>query len=509
MKKTKKMVASILLAGSMLFACACDPKEEVDLKLSQAPDYSKYTHKFDPYAYASMFDGKYSIDEEVFDVGEDFRTLERLQEYRDAGLTTLMPQRSIDLYVDITAENWPEREVYMDYAQQAGLKVLLMDGRLRSLSKMKNLIGEDTAEIDYYYSSQEELDAYVMECVQYYKDHPAFYGLVLADEPTYDMAESYGIMYKTIRRLLPDCYIQWNLFPVNTSLDVTNRFPPLDYEFEGTEEERKYEEYRAYLELFLDATGMEHLCYDDYPIGPNGIDSVYLRGLQIASEVCKERGIDLHLVAQTFGMYQNGQLRYPIVTKEDLYWQNNVLLGFGVKEIHYYTYWTGAENETSGEMRIDGGSWLTYAGEKTYIYDTMKEILAQNQQFANVIKQFNYQGVRYYVKLPCIFNISHLYDLDNSYTLKKVTDVSIDKEAALVTELYDSENDNYLYMVMNVLSGNDKGSVAYQTNTITFSNEYTHVVVYKDGVGTPQKLEEGNKLTVELEAGQAVYLLPY
>ena len=64
-------------------------------------------------------------------------------------------------------------------------------------------------------------------------------------------------------------------------------------------------------------------------------------------------------------------------------------------------------------------------------------------------------------------------------------------------------------MVMNVLSGNDKGSVAYQTNTITFSNEYTHVVVYKDGVGTPQKLEEGNKLTVELEAGQAVYLLPY
>mgnify|MGYP006967412122 CR=1 FL=1 len=66
-----------------------------------------------------------------------------------------------------------------------------------------------------------------------------------------------------------------------------------------------------------------------------------------------------------------------------------------------------------------------------------------------------------------------------------------------------------MYMIMNFISGWNEGSRAYQTNVVTFSSEYTHVVVYKNGVGTPQKLGAGNTLEVEVAPGEAVFVLPY
>ena len=35
---------------------------------------------------------------------------------------------------------------------------------------------------------------------------------------------------------------------------------------------------------------------------------------------------------------------------------------------------------------------------------------------------------------------------------------------------------SYMYMIMNFISGWNEGSRAYQTNVVTVSNEYTHVV---------------------------------
>mgnify|MGYP003299858587 CR=1 FL=1 len=98
--------------------------------------------------------------------------------------------------------------------------------------------------------------------------------------------------------------------------------------------------------------------------------------------------------------------------------------------------------------------------------------------------------------------------VDNSYTFKAVKDISIDKECALATEMYDAKNGYYMYMFMNAVDPINKGSKAYQTSTITFDSAYKNVVVYKNGVGTPQRLNNGS-ITVELQAGDAVFLLPY
>jgi hypothetical protein len=186
-----------------------------------------------------------------------------------------------------------------------------------------------------------------------------------------------------------------------------------------------------------------------------------------------------------------------------------MLLGFGVKQISYFTYWTKGDNKTDGEYFVDGASFITHGGEKTDLYYFMQKIMAENQKFAPVIMQFDYQGSRGYKLTPTYSNTVHMDNIDNSYTFQKLTGFSINKECAVVTELYDDENNNFMYMVQNTVNPENKGSRVFQTATLTFSSEYTHVVVYRNGVGTPQKLETGNKLTIYNAPGEAAFVLPY
>ena len=99
----------------------------------------------------------------------------------------------------------------------------------------------------------------------------------------------------------------------------------------------------------------------------------------------------------------------------------------------------------------------------------------------------------------------------NSHELKRITDVQIDKECALVTELYDINTRNYMYMVMNIIDPQHRGSKGYQTTTVTFDKRYTHVLMFKNAINEPTivELDKNKQLVVEQRAGEAVYVIPY
>lgn len=523
MKKTKlSFIATVM--SVLTFCCAgCQTTEVTDPKLAQAPDYSQYTHTFNSYAYSGPNNGTYRIDDVVYDTGVNLMTEEHLGDYKAVGLNIWLPQSDLNISSGYNESVW-ENEIkpYMDMAHKLGLKVILNDQNIQWLSYQNcPLIGEDdptTEEKEAYgFADEAELDAFIAKCSALYKDHPAFYGLMLGDEPRPYKVTAYGQTYASIRRVLgDDVFIQYNLLPGDVGYHEDARFPELTEEEDDpnfTEYERTLKQYEKYLNLFLDALpGIGYLQYDDYPVHNGFYDEDYIASLQVAAKVAAERGLELHIVSQTFSMYTSGPdsfLHWKAPTKQDLQWMNNILLGFGVKEIHYYTYVTRGSSRTDGEFFIDGASFITRMGEKTQVYHSMQEILANNQKFAPVIKQFDYQGSKSYRVRPNNFDVTQVGTMDNSYVFKKLKDVSINKEIAMVTELYDSDNDNYMYMVMNMLGSGCEGSRAFQTTTLTFSSEYTHVVVYKNGVGTPQKLEAGNKLTVKLAAAEAVYVLPY
>ena len=78
----------------------------------------------------------------------------------------------------------------------------------------------------------------------------------------------------------------------------------------------------------------------------------------------------------------------------------------------------------------------------------------------------------------------------------------------MVNELYDAENNRYMYMAMNIVDPEYKGSGVYQTITLEFASEYKYALAYRDGERKLHKLDNG-KLQVKAAPGEASFVIPF
>ena len=93
MKLVKKLISSILVTAMALSVAGCNKNKgeseknktnEVVTNVATAPDYSSSTKKLNMYAYVGPTNGKYTLANGMQAyAGEDFRTKERYQEYKD------------------------------------------------------------------------------------------------------------------------------------------------------------------------------------------------------------------------------------------------------------------------------------------------------------------------------------------------------------------------------------------------------------------------------------------
>ena len=516
----KKRFLSVCLAMISTLSVAfsgCSILEKFE-KTPPEPDYSSSTLQYDFYGYSSAIDG-WNIDGVSYSSGLDYKTVDRIKEYKDAGMTIYFPQSAAAFNGNTPFEQSETKRV-MDNCLEAGIdKVILMDPRIQGLSKPTKdnavgLIGEGKQ-----FATEEELDARIAECMAPYKDHPAFYGVMLGDEPFYYHTENYGQVYRSIKRVCPDAYIQYNLNPITAGTGVNKdgirnidaRFPQLEVGDEGygaaldSEEELKAR-YKKYLRGFMDATGAPYIQYDQYPFRhADKTGEYYLLGLQLVAELAKEYDAEFYFVTQTYGQ-TDGVANPRMLSEADLYWLNNMLVGFGIKQISYFTYFTKADN--NAEHFIDGNSFITWYGEKTKIYDWMKQIMAEEQKLAPTILNFEYTTSKIYMKMPTVFNSSHAMRQLETADFAVLTDVNVNKEVGLVTELYDAEKQNYMYMVQNIIDPMNKGSKAFQTTVLTFAENYTHAVLFVKGEKSIVKLDDG-KLTLKHKPGEATYVMPF
>jgi hypothetical protein len=249
----------------------------------------------------------------------------------------------------------------------------------------------------------------------------------------------------------------------------------------------------------------DSIMYDDYPLmeNKNGqleISDSYIPCLQIVAKAAADRGIAFYNVTQAFENNADGTLHRRQMTEAGAKWLNNILIGFGAKQIAYYTYYTRSQSDLTGnESYIDGSSFVDYNGNPTELYYWMKDIMANDQKFAPTVMQFDYKGSRTYGKAD------HFAEITVSNSFAKLSSFAVSTGGALVTELYDNENDNYMYMAMNVLDPD--ASTTAETMTMKFSG-YTNLLVYKDGVATTYELVN-NQYQVTLTPGEAVYVIPY
>ena len=535
MGKIKKIISGMLAA---IFACAfaaCAPA-----KAGDAPDYSAYSDRFSYYAYNPPNSGTWrDMQNHIMYAGEDFRTVARYREYKDCGFDILMLQTSGNYY----GQAWEtcDTKLLMDRAQEAGIdKVIVTDNRLQILSRgyayvdeagngkyngatFVDLCDEAHLAIDPCpsligagkpFADEDALDKYVAACMEPYRTHPVFYGVQLFDEPRKQHIAAYGEVYRAIKRVCPEAFAQYNLFQMHIDSDspgdvekkYENVCPAVEGEF-ANNDERAAAMYEAYVKAFAESTGADYVMMDSYPLLGSGVRECYIRNMQICAEVGKEMGIDFASVVQTFSDYRpNGSVVTRRLNEAGARWLNNMQLGFGVKQIVYYTYWSKGKTGSFGTD--DKGSFITLYGEKTALYGIMQKIMAENQTFANTILQFDYVTSNVYTVKPSVYSVSHASMASEGKAYQKVKNVAINKECALVTELHDDENERYMYMVQNIVDPVYQGANAYQTATVTFKKGFTHALVYKNGTVETVKLQNG-KYTVKQHAGEAVFILPY
>lgn len=510
----------ILYVLSALSLCACSihssssSSEEApatsSIDTSKAPDYSSSSKRMTMYSYAAPNKGFYTKDGTIYQIKDEngnpvtFQTKEMYQQYKDAGFDYLL----IDANDPYNGEDWETSGVkkLCDLADSVGLKTILFDQRIYKLSASETpLVGEGCA-----YASQEELVAYLKTCLQDYSKHPAFHGVMLKDEPSYLSFPAIGALYKGIKEIDSNIFVQCNLFPCNSSVASS-------YE-EGATSDGLLDHYRKYVSAFVEATGASYIMVDSYPmrvkdgdINQPSLDINHLPTLQICAEEAESKGLELYLVVQSSSWTNKGVRKTRPVTLNDLYWQWNVALGFGVDQISYFTYMRRPSNSSSGESFDDGTSFVTSNGKTTPLYDWAKTYHPGIKSLARITMNFSYNGLCSYLdsnSVPCdVSFLSNAKDAESFKWMDLEKTSNDSKSILLATEMLDKSNDQYGYMCVNV------------TDPVTSSSKSRSVIALKEGVDAVRVVDdEGNEsdiatpsktCTIELEPGRGVFIMPY
>ncbi len=436
--------------------------------------------------------------------GVDQRTVEGYKQHLDGGFNVLLIQANDPYYGSFATSQLKKN---LDNARLSGYdKVIITDMRLHSLSSRTEPFigdGKDYATFEDFVS-QVELwtDEY-----RYYRGGMVV-GVQLVDEPAYNVLPQLGQVYKAIKTVWPECFIQANLLPLDNTA-ASGRYVPDG--FTGTADQA----YEQYLTAFCEYTGATNITMDSYPIRgaqSNGyyfITDTHMRCLQIMQKVAKVYGCDIGAVANACETRDSlGNVKLKLPDQDEMFWQVNVYMGYGSKSFSYYTYCI-----KPGDEQTEGSCFVGRDGDTTDMYTYMTEIHREMQTFAPVIMNFDYNTYGYYYNEGTVtcgtVYLTHAYGETNSKNFTALQDVTVDNnDVAFVTELIDSENNQYMYMLMNPQHPSNSVKCNIDLHTVmSFDTSYTKLEVWKEGEMTIVDLVDG-KATFDLEAGHAVFVIP-
>ena len=412
------------------------------------------------YGYSGPTDGTWRIERPegnlFFFEGEDFRTVERYREYADCGFNTLFIQGN-EPYVGEDFSTSALKST-MDKAIKAGLRrIIVHDSRLFNLScSQTGLVGEGLR-----FSTQKQLEDYILYCIKDYRKHPAFFGFMLIDEPTYKCFTAISEIVRATKKVAPEVFVQCNLLPL---YHASHRlFSERGQVADLQDVKLLFELFREYIVSYLDKTEMPYLLYDSYPMRcepetGNFLLRYHIPGLQISAEETKKRNRDFYLVCQSVCYYTNDRIRFRYLEESDMRWQINCALAFGVKSVSYYTYWAKQQNGDLG-YHLDGSSFIYRNGKKAPLYYIMQKIHAEMKVVTPYLLDCKYVKSTYYStseSAPEFLALMEKCDLSDSVKL-----TCSENAAIVITELKHEHSGDKVICLFN--ANDPKGNYALFT----------------------------------------------
>ena len=457
------------------------------------------------YCYNCPTSGYFTINGYKYFYGEDFRTAERYAEYVECGFN-MVQARGENSFSGGEWEGSNCQRVFKEALKGGCEKILVTDGRFDHwIRDERNLVGEGRM-----FATEEELDKAVAECVAPYCTQEGFYGIQLFDEPIYDQFPAYGQIMRSIKRILPNVYVQSNLLPMTAHqrLLVPQDGYTVDIATDkiATEEMALTDIYARYMGDFQEITQADNLHFDEYPFRREYIISGNtLPNYQLVARMCKQRKIAFRAVLQSFAHIWNGSYHNRRMTESDMYWQTNFAMGFGVSEYSFYTYMAKPDfmykDGTMGEM--DGAAFINLDGSRTKLYEYTKRIIGEMKKFSPVLRKYEYDSSHVVTEQGKTYQdfdwTKFIYENEPS-----PIPVTVDKGVALITQ--QSNGDDRLYMLENIGNVRDElfdGIAPMKLNAyLPMGNKKFYfrgeeITPVSDGQGT---------YTFDLKVGDAVFV---
>lgn len=521
MKKRKRIVRALsMLLGAMLVLSSCmksGTESSIEsVEETRKPDYSQSTAQYDIWAYSSVCDDWYQYRNEDGEVVRVYfedgtrQTAERTQLYADGGYNILFVDWSFPNDYATDFESSTMKRV-MDDAYKSGLKCLIFEGKLHSLSSSHtSLIDPQNADGKTKFSSQKDLENYVAERLRYVKEHPAFYGVSLVDEPYYTQLPAMGEVYRAVQAVAPGAFCNLNLNPMSYDYRAMMRYceeyKDADKTLEVTPQQVE-KAYQKYLEYYYTYVGQysKYIQYDSYPLlvekeweGWETILAEHVRNAQLVADFAAKKGMVFGHVYQT---YCASTRRNP--TKTDMAWQVNIGMAMGVKNHSYYTYYP-TPNTSDTTLPDDTATIVNREGTPNANYYVLKDINKEMQFNAKALMNFEYELSTYYTCGEVPGETEFLSRIEKN-TLQGIENVALSGDGAvLISQQYDKAEDWRGYYVMNVT---DPQCLTEVKVTLRLE-DCEYVQIYNGKEVETKKVKDG-AVSVYVTTGQGMFVIPY
>lgn len=423
------------------------------------------------------------------------------QDYKNCGFTYLLPEQ--DALYDFTytdggkpVSNFVESDLYsyMELAEKMNLPVVVHSNSLTGMTLDKDGVLTEKNK-DFLSTLYHDLNGYNM-----------FRGYSLADEPTYESAESFAQTRTYLESLDPSKVMYTACLPITASNSVLTSDTTLTQEAA----------YRSYMDQYYRAVGS--FTYDLYPLithtrKGNRLETNWFTNLRIAAQHAKEKQYDPGIVVQStsYGYAKNYELldnlehRRTIETKADVGFQVYTALAYGMKAINYYTYWTHWSESARG---IDPSAMINYpadnSGEpiKTNAYYAVKAINQEIRKFDHVFLTFDWQGTM--ALAPSDTDMSTVLEgalSDGSNYEPENMTATATQETVIGCMQDDNGRDGY--MIVNAT----EPSIGSTSKVTLHFKDAKKAVAYIKGTETEITLQNST-YEIEVGAGEGVFIIP-
>jgi hypothetical protein len=304
-----------------------------------------------------------------------------------------------------------------------------------------------------------------------YKNHPAFMGNMLSDEPSTPIFELLGECQKNFTKAAPNSCLYVNLLP-----NYATKNQLFISKSDGGGGNPTKQDYQNYLDQYVTAVKPKYLSYDYYPISDiyPTVASAYFENMSAIRYTAKKSNIPFWVFIQSCSF--GGGTRIP--TKSETFWQVNTSLAYGAKGIQYFTYWQPIESNDFA------GSMITKTGQKTPIYYDVQEMNRQVAAVDSVLMNSNSKGLIVYKTSAAPVPVE-----DKLSNYKELTSVS--GNTPMLIGCFDYNGKSVYYVVNNTI--NKDGNV-----TLNFSKNLNTNVTQN----AVRSQKAGKSITINLNAGE-------